>query len=92
MSNASAALIPTRAPGTIVTRPVVIDGGRQRRKQLSQLKRAEGDLWAEVSDTVQLVVSELGAESHGKIFVPVVVLYRKRNKRKRSGLTTPIEA
>ena len=92
MSDAHPVPIQTPSSETIVTRPMVINRGKQRRKQISQLKRGEGDLWAEVADIVQQVVAQLGAESHDKIVVPVVVIYRKKNKRKRSGLTSPFGA
>lgn len=89
MSDSPPVLIHTPSPETNVTPPVVINRGKQRRKPISQLKRAKGELWAEVADIVQHVVAQLGAESHGKIVVPVVVIYRKKNKRKRSGLPLP---
>jgi hypothetical protein len=92
MSDAHPVLIQTPSPETTVTQPVVIDRGKQRRKQISQLKQGQGDLWTEVADTVQQVVAQLGAESRGKIVVPVVVIYRKKNKRKRSGLASPFGA
>ena len=72
-----------------VTRPLVIDRGKQSRKRIDELKRGEGELWAEVKDTIEQVVSELGADVHGKVVVPVVVIYRKKNKRKRSRLLSP---
>ena len=92
MSDPPPVPIQTPSPETRVTRPVVINRGKQRRKQISQLTRGEGDLWAEVADTVQHVVAQLGAELHGKIVVPVVVIYRKKNKRKQSGLASPFGA
>lgn len=90
MSDVPSGLIQRPPPETKVTRPIVINRGKQRREQISQLMRAEGDLWAEVVDTVQQVVAQLGSEAHGKIVVPVVVIYRKKSKR--SGLTSPIGA
>lgn len=92
MSDAHPVLHSTPSRETRVTRPVVINRGKQRRKQIAQLKRGEGDLWAEVADMVQHVVAQLGAESRDKIVVPVVVIYRKKNKRKRSGLPSPFGA
>jgi ribosomal protein L14 len=92
MSDAPPVLIQTPSPETRVTRPVVINRGKQRRSQISQLKQGEGDLWAEVADVVHQVVALLGAESHGKIVVPVVVIYQKKSKRKRSGLASPFGA
>jgi hypothetical protein len=72
-----------------VTRPLVIDRGKQSRKRIDALKRGEGELWAEVKDAIEQVVSELGADVHGKVVVPVVVIYRKKKKRKRSRLLSP---
>jgi hypothetical protein len=67
-----------------VTRPLVIDRGKQGRKSIEQLNRGEGELWAEVRNAIDQVVGEIGADLHGNVVVPVVVIYRKKNKRKRS--------
>lgn len=92
MSDGHPVLTQARSQETKVTQPIVIDRGKRRRKQISQLKRREGGLWTEVADTVQHVVAQLGDECHGKIVVPVVVIYRKKNKRKRGGLASPFGA
>jgi hypothetical protein len=78
--------VPAPSPATTITKPIVVDLGKQRRKAIAQLKGGEGPLPAEVADTVQHLVDELGDEAHGKIVIPVVVVYRKRRKRKRTGL------
>jgi hypothetical protein len=83
--------IPTDAPSpaTRVTRPVVINRGRQRRNEIAQLKRGQGELWAELTDTVRQVVAQLGGEADGKIVIPVAVIYRTRARRQRIGLAWP---
>jgi hypothetical protein len=92
MSDGQSVLAQESSSDTPVTRPIVIDRGRMRRKQISRLKRGEGRLWADVADTVRHVVAQLGDESSGKIAVPVVVIYRKKNKRKQGGAAWPFDA
>jgi hypothetical protein len=78
---------PDPLAATTITRPIVIDLGKQRRKAIAGLKRGEGELVDEVTEAVREVVGELDEEAQGKVVVPVVVVYRKRRRRKRNDLS-----
>ena len=71
---------------TEMTQPVIIDLGKQKRRALKSLKKGEGKLWDEVLDVVEEVKDMLGTDAEGKVLVPVVMLYRKKNRRRRSNL------
>lgn len=69
---------------TARTAPVIIDLGKVKRKKIKQLKRGRGDLLAEVEQAVATAANSLGADAAGKTLVPVVILYRKKENKKRS--------
>jgi len=66
--------------------PVLVDLGKKRRKQIKQLKRGEGPLVAEVTEVLEHVRAELGADLDGKTILPVVLIYEKKRKRGLGGL------
>jgi hypothetical protein len=66
---------------TEITRPIIVDLGKQRRKHIKRLKRGKGKLWAEVIDVVEEVSDQLGDDAEGKTIVPLVLVYRKKDKR-----------
>jgi len=62
--------------------PVVVDLGRKRRKDILALKRGEGKLM----ENVHKVIEEIRANStelKGKELVPVVILYRRPERRNK---------
>jgi hypothetical protein len=67
------------------TTPIVVDLGKAKRKHLKELKRGEGRLAAEVKETIEHVRQELGPEVAGKVLLPVIVIYEKKQKR-RAGM------
>jgi hypothetical protein len=70
-----------------VTQPIVVDLGKAKKKRIRQLKRGRGPLVLEVQDVVNEVSASLGEEGAGKQLVPIVVLYRrKQRKGYRGGL------
>ncbi len=70
-----------------VTQPIVVDLGKARKKRIRQLKRGRGPLVLEVQDVINEVSASLGEEAAGKQLVPIVVLYRrKQRKGYRGGL------
>lgn len=73
------------------TAPIVIDLGKVKSKHIRRLKRGRGKLTDDVNEVVDQVRSQLGGEAHEKLFVPVVLVYRKKNKKKyrNSGLFLP---
>jgi hypothetical protein len=68
------------APATAID-PVVVDLGKKSKKQIRNLKRGKGKLLYDVAAAVEEVKASLGAEAAGKEFVPVVIVYRKKDKR-----------
>jgi hypothetical protein len=68
---------PESAPVEI-TRPIIIDLGKQRPKRIKRLKRGQGRLWDEVLDVCEEVGDQLGGEAEDKILVPIVMIYRKK--------------
>lgn len=69
---------------TVKTRPVIIDLGKVKKKKIKQLKQGRGDLMAEVEQAVATAANSLSAEDASKTLVPIVVLYRKKEVRRRS--------
>lgn len=60
-----------------ITSPLIVDLGRQRQSDIRALKNSEGVLMKEVLDVVDEVADQLGEESQGRIFMPIVVIYEK---------------
>lgn len=76
----------TKVTSAEMTQPVIIDLGKQRPRSLSELKKGEGRLWGEVLDVAEEVKEMLGVEAEGKIFIPIVMLYQEKSRRRRLDL------
>jgi len=59
---------------------IILDVGRQKRSAIEDLKRGIGTLADEVRQAAQPAAEPTGAS--GKELVPVVVLYRKRDRKR----------
>jgi hypothetical protein len=66
-----------------MTQPVIIDLGRQKPRDLKDLKKGEGKLWDEVLDIIEEVKDQLGEKADGKVLLPVIMIYQKKPKRRR---------
>jgi hypothetical protein len=66
-----------------VTTPIIVSLGKKKKKAIKKLKRGEGSAMDEVMDVIDQVQMNLGDDAAGKIIVPVVVLYRKKERRFR---------
>lgn len=77
---ASAATTDTPAE---VSRPIIIDLGKQKRKRVKDLKAGTGTLWTEVHTVLDEVKTTLGQDADGKVLVPVVMIYKEREPRTR---------
>ena len=66
-----------------VTPPMVVDLGKQRRSRIKDLKRGRGKLMDDVHNVVDRVVAEFGDQANGKQFIPVVIVFRKKSRRRR---------
>lgn len=72
------------SPSTVsanVTEPVVVDLGKKSKKQIKNLKRGKGKLVADVAAVIEELKAQAGADAAGKEFVPVVIVYRRKEKR-----------
>ncbi len=72
----------TAEASTEMTQPVIIDLGGQKSKAIKELKEGEGELWEEVFDVIDEVKDMLGAEADGKVLIPVIMLYEKKQSRR----------
>lgn len=72
----------TEETSTEMTQPVIIDLGAQKSKALKELKAGEGELWDEVFDVIDEVKDMLGKEADGKVLIPVVMLYEKKQSQR----------
>ena len=64
-----------------MTQPIVIDLGKQKAKNIKDLKNGKGKLWEDMSTVVEEVKEMLGEEANGKVIIPVVMIYQKKPKR-----------
>jgi hypothetical protein len=69
-----------------MTQPVIVDLGKQKARSLRELKKGEGNLWDEVLDVAEEVKEMLGAEAEGKVFIPIIMLYQEKSRRRRLDL------
>lgn len=69
-----------------MTQPIIIDLGKQRPKLLKELKKGEGKLWDEVMDVAEEVKEMLGEDAEGKVFIPIIMLYQEKSRRRRLDL------
>ena len=64
--------------------PVVIDLGKVGRRRIRKLKKGRGRLVDEVHEVADLVREELGEELAGREILPVVLIYRKKRRKRKS--------
>jgi len=64
--------------------PIVVDLGKVKRKRVKELRKGQGPLVEEVNQVMANVRESLGEDAAGKELVPVVILYRRRPKRRRT--------
>jgi hypothetical protein len=65
-----------------ITAPVVIDLGKTKQKKIKDLKRGGGRLMDEIFETTQRVRATLGEGAEGKEFIPIVLIYKKKSRRR----------
>lgn len=66
-----------------VTAPIIVSLGKKKKKAIKRLKRGKGSVMDEVMDVIDQVQANLGAQAEGKILVPVVIIYRQKQRRFR---------
>lgn len=71
--------------GPILNAPIILDIGKTRKKNIRDMKRGQGKIMADLQDAMAEVTLSLGEQADGKQLVPVVLLYRKKNRSRRKG-------
>ncbi len=66
-----------------VSEPIIVNLGKQKRKQIKKLMDGEGKLWVEVQDVIDEVGMMLDEELEDKTIVPLILIYEKKPKRKQ---------
>ncbi len=69
------------SPESDVTSPIIVSLGKKSKKQIKRLKNGKGGTMDEVMDVVDQVQAHLGEDAANKIIVPVVIIYRKKERR-----------
>ena len=69
--------------GADVAAPIILSLGKQKKKNIKRLKRGKGKLMDDIADVVEQVHDQLGTDTENKILVPIVVIYREKQKRIR---------
>jgi Family of unknown function (DUF6200) len=64
-----------------VAAPIVVSLGKESRKRIRRLKRGRGKLMTEVEHVMDQVRANFGEHAEGKVFVPVVLVYRRKQRR-----------
>jgi Family of unknown function (DUF6200) len=67
------------------TDPVVVDLGKQKKRDINDLKNGCGPLMTEVDAAVERARGKLSDGDKNRPVVPVVVIYRKKGKRRGGG-------
>lgn len=70
--------------------PIIIDLGKEKKKRIKDLKRGRGRLMNEVAGVINEARMNLGTEADGKEFIPIILIYRKKRKRKGGNLAFPL--
>lgn len=66
-----------------VMAPVILSLGKKKNKTIKQLKRGKGSAMEELMGVVEQVQNNLGEQAAGKLILPVVVIYSKKQRRVR---------
>lgn len=66
------------------SKPVVVDLGKKKKKYIKRLKKGHGRLMDEVNIAIEAVKKE-GALDKNKQIVPLIFIYRKKEKKNSRG-------
>jgi len=83
----STAQTSSASPSSDAVTPIMIDLGKKKNKQIRDLKRGRGKLMDQVSEVLERVRADLGPGTDPKNLVPIVMIYRKKEKRRRGLLS-----
>lgn len=73
--------VPALAEPSVVA-PVVVDLGKTKASRIKDLKRGGGKLVEEVQYAANQVMASFGDSAKGKVFVPIVLVYKKKSRRR----------
>ncbi len=82
--TAVASTPPTARSASELSAPIIVSLGKKKKKTIKRLKRGKGPAIDEVMEVVEQVQTNLGAQADGKVIVPIVVIYRQKQRRLRS--------
>jgi hypothetical protein len=63
--------------------PIVVDLGKTKKKDIGRLKKGKGKLVDEVDAVLEQVRGRLADDGAGKELVPVVILWRPKQRKRR---------
>lgn len=66
--------------------PITIRLGKYDKRTLRKLERGEGKAFDRAQAALEQVRASLGAEAADKVLVPVVMIYKKKQKKSRAWL------
>jgi hypothetical protein len=81
-SDEKAVVVNQHTPAEVI-QPIIISLGKKKKKVIKRLKRGKGGAMDEVMDVIDQVQLNLGDQAADKIIVPVVVIYREKQRRFR---------
>jgi len=67
-----------------VVTPVMINMGKLSKKKRKAFKKGKGPMMDEVLDVLEAVAVEMGDDTADKVFVPIVMVCEKKEKKKRT--------
>jgi hypothetical protein len=67
---------------SMANKPVVIDLGKTKNSKIKDLKRGGGKLMAEIFEATNQVRATFGAAAETKEFIPIVLIYKKKSRRR----------
>jgi len=75
--------------GAILNAPVIVDIGKTSRSNIKDLKQGRGKLLVEVREAMDEVSASLGADADGKHLIPVVLVYKQKDRTKNGKVCLP---
>jgi hypothetical protein len=81
MATGLATAVTTSSTEVTGIAPIIIDLGKEKKGRIKDLKRGRGRLMAEVAAVLNEVRAGLGDDAGNKQLVPVVLIYKKKNRR-----------
>jgi len=76
--------------GAILNAPIIVDAGKTSRGNINDLKQGSGKLLDDVQEAINEVATSLGSDAEGKQLIPVVLVYKKKEKKSKRGSFLPI--